>query len=173
MAEASNHHHGRNTQGPQRVHYSLGPESNPSSPSIESRGPHGYGCSSCLIHDKMSCAEIRDSVHRKKAVLDAVHFHQACHQRLENHHMQRPWLVLIQHTAAVVSLFHYWPSSPTQVSSGSLVFASSGVGQGGGGSTQSLCRHRTKIRSCVFQLCPLSPRPQREAWCLTAQGTKG
>lgn len=48
------------------THYSLGPESSPSSPSIESRGPHGYGCSSCLIQDKMSCAEMRDSVVRGK-----------------------------------------------------------------------------------------------------------
>lgn len=65
-----------NTQGSRarRTQHLLGPESNPSSPSIESRGPHGYGCSSCLIHDKMSCAEIRDSVRGKKAVLASVHF---------------------------------------------------------------------------------------------------
>ena len=66
-AEASNQPCGRHTQGPQGTRYSLGPESNPSSPSMESRGPHGYGCSSCLIHDRMSCAEIRDSVRGKKA----------------------------------------------------------------------------------------------------------
>ena len=41
---------------------------------MESRGPHGYGCSSCFIHDKMSWAEIRDSVWGKKADLEPVHF---------------------------------------------------------------------------------------------------
>lgn len=41
---------------------------------MESRGPHGYGCSSCFIHDKISWAEIRDSVWGEKADLEPVHF---------------------------------------------------------------------------------------------------
>lgn len=63
--------------GPGRGQHSPGPESSPSSPSMESRGPHGYGCSSCFIQDKMSCAEIRASVRGKKEVLDPVRFHRA------------------------------------------------------------------------------------------------
>ena len=59
---------------------------------MESRGPHGYGCSSCFIHDKMSCAEIRDSVRGKKAVLEPVPFHRASHQKFEHRHVQRPLL---------------------------------------------------------------------------------
>lgn len=70
----SSHPSGQNTQGPGWVPHSPGPESNPSSPSMESRGPHGYGCSSCFIHDKMSWAEIRDSVWGEKADLGPVHF---------------------------------------------------------------------------------------------------
>lgn len=56
---------------------------------MESRGPHGYGCSSCFIHDKMSCAEIRDSVRGKKAVLEPVPFHRASHRKFEHRHVQR------------------------------------------------------------------------------------
>lgn len=63
--------------------YSPGPESKLGSPSMGSRGPHAYGCSSCLIHDKMSCAEIRDSVRGEKAALASVHFRRAAHPSFE------------------------------------------------------------------------------------------
>lgn len=138
------------------AHYSLGPESSPSSPSIVSRGPQGYGCSSCLIQDKMSCAEMRDSVVRKEGSLRFIHFQLVYHRRTKDHFACRG-SGHVEGGGVGIRVYLRGPSCPLKPSyMGSPCYTLQSC-QRGGSSSQSLGSSRVRLEPRTSN-CPLSPR---------------